>query len=67
MLNEVNVSIKLIRTIDAFCLIANGATQFIVVVTFASLLIRQVVCRNQSVSLAGARKNPRDRDDQISH
>jgi hypothetical protein len=42
MLNEVNVRIKLIRSNDAFCLMSTGATQFKVVVTFASLLIRKV-------------------------
>jgi hypothetical protein len=42
MLNEVNVRIKLIRSNDAFCLMSTGATQFKVIVTFASLLIRKV-------------------------
>jgi hypothetical protein len=39
MLNEVNVRIKLIKSNDAFCLMSTAATQFKVVVTFASLLI----------------------------
>jgi hypothetical protein len=37
MLNEVNVKIKLIRSNNAFCLMATGGHQFKVVVTAASL------------------------------
>jgi hypothetical protein len=37
VLNEVNVRIKLIRSQDAFCLMAAGAQQFKIVVTDASL------------------------------
>jgi hypothetical protein len=54
MLNEVNVRIKLIRGNDAFCLMSTGATQFKVVVTFASLLIRKVKI-SPSVYLAYAK------------
>jgi hypothetical protein len=41
MLNEVNAKIKVIRSQDAFCLMATGAQQFKVVVTEASLLVRK--------------------------
>jgi hypothetical protein len=54
MLNEVNVRIKLIRSNDAFCLMSTGATQFKVIVTFASLLIRKVKI-SPSVYLAHAK------------
>jgi hypothetical protein len=54
MLNEVNVRIKLIRSNDAFCLMSTGATQFKVIVTFASLLIRKVKI-NPYVYLAHAK------------
>jgi hypothetical protein len=53
MLNEVNVRIKLMRSNDAFCLMSAGATQFKVIVTFASLLIRKVKI-SPSVYLAHA-------------
>jgi hypothetical protein len=53
-LNEVNVKIKLIRSNDAFCLMSIGETQFKVVVTFASLLIRKVKI-SPSVYLAHAK------------
>jgi hypothetical protein len=42
MLNEVNAKIKLIRSQDAFCLMATGTQQFKVVVTEVSLLVRKV-------------------------
>jgi hypothetical protein len=42
MLNEVNAKIKLIRSNDAFCLMATGGRQFKVVVTAESLLIRKI-------------------------
>jgi hypothetical protein len=42
MLNKVNVKIKLIRSQDAFCLMAIGAHQFEVLVTEALLLVRKV-------------------------
>jgi hypothetical protein len=43
MLNEVNAKkIKLIRSNDAFCLMATGGQQFKIVVTAASLLIRKI-------------------------
>lgn len=54
MLNEVNVRIKLIRSNDAFCLMSTGLTQFRVVVTFASLLVRKVKI-SPSVYLAHAK------------
>lgn len=54
MLNEVNTKIKLIRSNDAFCLMAMGAHQFKVVVTAASLLIRKVKL-SPSVFLAHAK------------
>lgn len=54
MLNEVNVRIKLIRSNDSFCLMATGGTQFKVVVTYASLLIRKVKI-SPSVYLAHAK------------
>jgi hypothetical protein len=64
MLNEVNVRIKLIRSNDAFCLMSTGATQFKLVIMFASMLIRS---QNQSVRLPGARKNPGERYGQITN
>jgi hypothetical protein len=54
MLNEVNAKIKLIRSQDAFCLMAAGAQQFKVVVTEASLLVRKVKI-SPSVYLAHAK------------
>jgi hypothetical protein len=54
MLNEVNARIKLIRTNDAFCLMATGDRQFKVVVTAASFLIRKVKI-SPSVFLAHAK------------
>jgi hypothetical protein len=54
MLNEVNVRIKLIRSNDAFLPNVDGATQFKVVVTFASLLICKVKI-TPSVYLAHAK------------
>lgn len=42
LLNEVNMKLKLIRSPDAFCLMATGDRQFKVVITEASLLIRKV-------------------------
>jgi hypothetical protein len=54
MLNEVNARIKLIRTNDAFCLMATGDRQFKVVVTAASFLIRKVKI-SPSVYLAHAK------------
>ena len=54
MLNEVNAKIKLIRSNDAFCLMATGAQQFKAVVTAASLLIRKIKV-SPSVFLAHAR------------
>jgi hypothetical protein len=54
MLNEVNAKIKLIRSQDAFCLMATGAQQFKVVVTEASLLVRKVKI-SPSVYLAHAK------------
>ena len=54
MLNEVNAKIKLIRSNDAFCLMATGAQQFKVAVTTASLLIRKIKV-SPSVFLAHAR------------
>jgi hypothetical protein len=65
MPNEVNVRIKLIRSNDAFYLMSTGATQFKVVVTFASLLIRKVKI-SPSVYLAYA-KTLGERYGQISH
>ena len=53
MLNEVNVKIKLIRSNDAFVLMATGDQQFKVVVTAASLLIRKIKI-SPSVFLAHA-------------
>ncbi len=54
LLNEVNVKIKLVRSNDAFCLMATGDQQFKVVVTAASLLIRKVKI-SPSVYLAHAK------------
>jgi hypothetical protein len=54
MLNEVNAKIKLIRSNDAFCLMAAGGQQFKVVVTAASLLIRKIKL-SPSVFLAHAK------------
>ena len=54
MLNEVNVKIKLIRSQDAFCLMATGAQNFKVVITEASLLVRKVKI-SPSVYLAHAK------------
>jgi hypothetical protein len=54
MLNEVNAQIKLIRSNDAFCLMAIGARQFKTVITAASLLIRKVKI-SPSVYLAHAK------------
>ena len=54
MLNEVNVRIKLIRSNDAFCLMAIGDQQFKVEITSASLLIRKVKI-SPSVYLAHAK------------
>jgi hypothetical protein len=54
MLNEVNAKIKLIRSNDAFCLMATGGQQFKVVVTAASLLIR-IIKLSTSVFLAHAK------------
>ena len=54
MLNEVNTKIKLVRSNDAFCLMATGGRQFTAVVTAASLLIRKVKL-SPSVFLAHAK------------
>ena len=54
MLNEVNVKIKLVRSNDAFCLMATGAQQFKVVITAATLLVRKVKI-SPSVYLAHAK------------
>jgi hypothetical protein len=54
MLNEVNAQIKLIRSNDAFCLMATGGQQFKVDVTAASLLIRKIKL-SPSIFLAHAK------------
>ena len=54
LLNEVNAKIKLVRSNDAFCLMATGVRQFKVVITAATLLIRKVKI-SPSVYLAHAR------------
>ena len=59
MLNEVNVKIKLIRSNNAFCLMAVGAQQFKVVLTTATLLIRTVKI---SPSVSGPCENSREQN-----
>ena len=54
MLNEVNAKIKLVRSHDAFCLMATGARHFKVVLTTATLLVRKVKI-SPSVYLAHAK------------
>ena len=54
MLNEVNVKIKLVRSPDAFCLMATGANNYKVVLTAATLLVRKVKI-SPSVYLAHAK------------
>jgi hypothetical protein len=54
MLNEVNAKIRLIRSQDAFFLMATGAQQFKVVLTEAMLLVRKIKI-SPSVYLAHAK------------
>ena len=54
MLNEVNTKIKLIRSKDAFCMMATGAQAFTIKIVSAYMLIRKVKI-SPSVYLAHAK------------
>jgi hypothetical protein len=65
ILNEVNAKIKLIRSNDAFCLMATGDPA--ILNRYNRGVVTDTQSQNQSFCVPGTRENAREEDGEVSH